>query len=1232
MRRSSKNSKAIQILLVLLFQSSWVTLSDAAGKVPPEREAGQKPLIMDTLVFGNSVSEKKHALKGFGNVRSEKLQTEMGGIKGHYAVKTIQGSGSRVAFTLTKPARTSSLILEVQEIHDRRPKAFGYMVNVNGVDLYFRTYEEIGSGPNHYFVQIPAQAVMSDGPLTVTITSAGAPAFSLGQVWLYEDFFGTVDTQEQVFRPLPIMSMNATSAEAGNPGVSFAPFGDFIQPNYANKPYANVRQDIHSSLTQSGETGRPLQILINGPTWGGAFSGPDGLGGYFNDVRYSMLAYDKTRDLYAPSFPNMWSSSFFATFRDPHMNAIMKRRFMESLGDLGTFVDFLKARGKEPQTVYARELGPPMGEVTAATIAAARKDGVVLDPGDGLDETERLWLYRDSVRLWQEYAAWHAEVFPRESVVVDRGTVHLPKEQSVDNQYAHTIFKTEGPMKDRRWFGGQAGMVDGFWSSGEVFWDAFPKYDYLKANGKLAFVNLTVKILKNDCTPLRNLYDSGFQFVTFYQDTKAFTPFIHSADGCEAEPAIAPVHHEPTVMEALYNLQETLGAEELVEASENLKIYTQGRDNADVGSAKRLAVEDCSRPGQVTYRLTNGGEAFTSGLTLHLDGRISPGPGNRIEVQIGETLESLRTAAMLTDTQLPCPDHWTPYMTSKTSVDLGKELIGRKNGFLRLVLHAEKAPDAAFLLDCRVATQWPHSTGHLAGNPFTMRQQRTLQLWIQDRAVARRLLERYRDLAGDEAVARKGQELFNQGRYRSVQRLINGEISQVLPARYAVRGHGRLGRYPVQVRLPGEDQVLVVTLHAVSEKSCEFSVSCDVDQQPFEISFESSGRSATWSLMRVSENRYRLASGTGEKDSEQIAVKDGRISVNATALKVSPGAPALPGSFVARYLNGSKASIQVDTQNLKLMNYENSIQLKVAKDVQVVRSAERLARPGEEGNWPKRFDRVELTLNAKGEVSGIRSLYGHDSGRIKSVIAPSLLKDFTNGGIILENGNSYEFHYDTQLDTVAMHDRYCTYEARMIAQALKPGQEVSLDYSPYAELGTSRRLINVTQPYRVLMSQDFTKGDKQDWKADAVSVQGLAVKPHKPEPNYLHDLVVPLLRPEKPFEPGSVIYRVRFDRPLKATVVEFTARAFEDSSAVEFSVSTDGVQWISCGRFDNSWQNSYAQSAQGKPWSNPWKFMDLTPAVQGRTEFLLKATLRVHSADERFCVGQIRVVTEETAP
>jgi hypothetical protein len=46
----------------------------------------------------------------------------------------------------------------------------------------------------------------------------------------------------------------------------------------------------------------------------------------------------------------------------------------------------------------------------------------------------------------------------------------------------------------------------------------------------------------------------------------------------------------------------------------------------------------------------------------------------------------------------------------------------------------------------------------------------------------------------------------------------------------------------------------------------------------------------------------------------------------------------------------------------------------------------------------------------------------------------------------------------------------------------------------------------------------------------AVQVEGLKVGPHKPEPNYLHDVVMTLLRPVQAFTPESVIYRIDSDR------------------------------------------------------------------------------------------------------
>jgi hypothetical protein len=296
--------------------------------------------------------------------------------------------------------------------------------------------------------------------------------------------------------------------------------------------------------------------------------------------------------------------------------------------------------------------------------------------------------------------------------------------------------------------------------------------------------------------------------------------------------------------------------------------------------------------------------------------------------------------------------------------------------------------------------------------------------------------------------------------------------------------------------------------------------------------------------------------------------------------------------------------------------------------VNFTRSAERRVKPGVSGEHPRPLDRVEITLNAQDEVVAVHALYGHDSGVITRVTAPSILPPYSNGSIELDHERVYTFSYDTQLDTVAMHGRYCDYEISALTTALKPGQRVTVDYSPYAEGGTDRRLIHITQPYRVLFEQDYTQGTDETFRAAAVSVDGLHLRPHKPEPNYLHEIIKPLVRPVKAFEPGSVVYRVRSDQPLKTTVVEFSARAFEDSTALNFAVSLDGRTWTECSRFDNRWLNSYPQPAQFGPWTMPWKFVDLSPHVAGQTEFFVKLTFRVNSADERACLSALRVVTE----
>jgi hypothetical protein len=1167
----------------------------------PSMATGASPenAYLDSIQFGDEKSEQQHQMKTEGDTRHELLAVEMGSLAGRYPARTVKGKGASVSLTLRGTEGGRPLLVEVQEVHNRRPDAFGYTVLVNDREVYFRTYEEYGAGPNHYFVQVDP---VGAGPVKVTFRSEGGAPFSLGKLWAYDNFFAGVAEREQIYRKMGLilsgeLLKKPEQVQAYEGLQCYAPIGRLGFNGYGLGGLQQDRKALAEKTRLSAESRTPYLILLNGTGWGGKPNGPDGLGGYFSDPRYSLLQYHCATGRYQPSWPGMWGNTPTPTLRDPVMNDLLEKRFARTLSNLPDQLAFLKATGTPAQLMLIREFAPVSGEISNFTIEKARRDGVALDPSDGLGWDERLWMHRDAVRTWQDFADSTVRAIGRDAVLVDCGEVRLPGEQLLDNLYAHPDFLGDWPANDPRWSGGQVGMVDGLWSSGEMGrgteYRDVAMYDYLRAGGKLAMINMERTILKENFSVLKSHYQRGFQFLTLFNAYENDARFVKQVDGIDAEPALPAVHREPTVLDLKFWQTLSPGPVDSI-------------DNLDVQHDLRLAVQDCSRPGQVTYRLGNVRETFAAALNLHLNGRISPGDRNHIEIFAGETPDKLCKVADLTEKQLPNPDHWTPWMTSETSVDLGRAMIGKKEYFLRLVFHAAGAPDATMLVQVHVGTQWPRQSGYLTGNPLTARQSRITQLWVQDRALAARWLAKYKQLGGEDATYRQATALFGRGWYRSAHRLLSGEVSQLLPARYVVRGYGRLGRYPVEVRLPGTNDVVLVTLHKLRNGESELSVA---SERPSKV--QVTGNNAEL----LAPNRFRVT-GSGTVQLDVQTTPDNQ--------------PVLPRTLVARCL-GFRGSLQVDFQEPKLMGYDESISLPVAKNATRSRRAD---TPGAAttNDGPQPMDQVELTLNEQGQVVDIKATYGVERGRIKAFHPPVLVGTLSNGEIEMESGNRYALHYDkktgTMFDTVALHAQVLNYEIPHLAAALKPGQEIELAYCPYREKGGLPRIRAVKQPQKALLDVDYTKTTGAEWKEKTTSVEGIDVKLHKPEPNYLTKVELRLLRPTEAFVPGSVVYRIENDRPLATTAVEFTARAFEDSSRVEFLVSDDGKRWVKCGQFDNTWQNNISQQLKDLP----SQFVDLTPAVQGKTSFYLKVQLAVNSADDRFCVGRLKVLTEGVFP
>ena len=1176
-------------------------------------------------------------------VKIDRIETEMGSFREAFAVRTVSRKGSTMQCQVPVKEGTKSLILEIQEIHNRRPDAFGYTVLVNGEEVYFRTYQELGAGPNHYFVEVPAESLKHGGPLDITLRHDGGGAFSIGKIRAHADFFEKVAGPEGVFRPMALIfptssiRLDGESETSRHQGVEaelqrvkkmkelYSGFQDYgpvgflnFAGGYGHIDPAEGNNQLLEQIGYSSATGMPGLWIVNGTGWGGKPTGADGLGGYFSDIQYTHTSYDPATGTYRASWPNMWSNTPGAALRNPVMNAFLEKRFQQLMGGIQEQLARLRLEGRAAQPMIVREFAPASGEISQAVIESAAKDGVTLDPSDGMSFDERLWMHRDAVRTWQEFADSSQRNVGRDIAIVDQGKLVLPEEQFFHNLYAHPDFLTDRPMNDPRWGGGQHGMVDGLWSSGEmgegVNFRDIAMYDYLRARGKLSMINMERTILKENFSVMKRHYERGFRFLCFFNADPGDEKFVREVDGIADESIDPPVHRQPALLDVIVQRDFQAGPEDKLVSQKNMKVH----------SNVRLAVEDVSKPGELLYRLTNSGDAFTAPLALELDGRISLGEGNNIEVFVGPAPESLEKIATLTEKDLADPTHWTPWMTSHKLVDLGSSAIGKSAVYLKLVFNAEHAPDAAFLLSLNMQTSWPKQSGYLVPTTLTKRQQRSLQLWMQERAIAADLLKKYAAAGGEDAIHRQAKDLFERGWYGSARRLLAGEISQALPATYLVRGHGRLGRYPIEVKLEQSDDSAFVTIEKIAPDGCVIDIKSTRNEQPLSISIDHLAASGNWALRPLGQGRYEFTETANGRRPE-----NGRASFDLTHRNPSDPSPTLPSQFVARFLSRDKNRLQVDTQDLVLMDYASSMSLPLAKDAVFTRSAACMVDAASNEDMPQIHDEVALETNPKGEVTAVRARYGYEKGRVKRFEPPVIVGQPSNGIIELESGNRYALMFDkavTKFDTVAIQGTLTAYEIGALKDAIKPGHDVELRFTPSSSAGSLPRLLKVSQARDILLDIDFTKATDSSWKAATASVKDADVVIHKPEPNYLYRVEMPLLRPHKPFLPGSVTYVINHESPLGTTALELAARAFDDSSRVTIYTSPDGIKWTRCGQFDNTWQNNISQNLDNLP----YQFIDLSPAVRGLKKFHLKIEMAANSADHRFCVAKLRVATEKS--
>lgn len=333
--------------------------------------------------------------------------------------------------------------------------------------------------------------------------------------------------------------------------------------NFCVRTAAENQAEIHRLAALAESANVPLRIAFQ-LHWGGSPKGvSDGAGGTFTDLPYQQITFDPDNqredtalatlmgERYEKSFglsvPNRWSDTPWLTYNHPRLNQLRRIRLTQALSAWRGERERLSAAGKAmllplelstgEETVYwakgvddtgytaangNKARNNLMADFNPFVVAEALHDGVNLDPRDGLDKRERLWLHTNLAQQQQRIVDWMREALPPDSIQTNATTPlfagDLPRRNLFTEPYAMTLF----PMRDLSPYhpGLEVGYVKegrsgGAYGSGATM---LPWLTKERERGRIALPNL-------ECTGtsdpqllacLRAAYANGARFATLY--------------------------------------------------------------------------------------------------------------------------------------------------------------------------------------------------------------------------------------------------------------------------------------------------------------------------------------------------------------------------------------------------------------------------------------------------------------------------------------------------------------------------------------------------------------------------------------------------------------------------------------------------------------------------------------------------------------------------------------------
>jgi len=935
------------------------------------------------------------------------------------------------------------VLLEIREIHQASRQTFGYAVQVGGQTVHVRTYEELVRSPLTWFAAVERSLVRDPGAVPVTISSLGGGPFAIADIWGHGDFAAHARSQG-LGGPLQISEAllgedadQAATVRTRYPASSDYTYGVMLGSPYLDADRSELLPRLDGMLARSQGGDVPLAIMLS-RWWAHTAMSLDGRGGAFSDVRYNQVTWDPVSRTFGLTTPNHWGNTCWPGMNSVDGNTLAQQRLAEASRRIADRYALLQAlHGRVPHCDLVMEWGSGYwegGDFSHEVVADARRDGVTLDPRDGLSGTEIAWMQLNIARYNHLLSEAYAQGLGTDAVVIRQGTVTEPQRQLAASVYSHCLQGQLYPSFDDRMPGWVGGIGPHMWSSSEMYEFVDQRHnEYSITYGPLACVNLEMTMLKGDDFPhyLLTSFANGMRFLVMFNQArvKADLPKQLLAASAQLDrPAPTPTTYHRQILDVDLlrdgqpNLLQSPPAGWTIAglAHEPGHGFTIGKGY--------LCTEDRTKPGTITFPLADP-DRFASGLLLELQGCTTSGA---ITVFAGTDEAGLRPAGTFTmGRQLTWFNKHARDMIDLSAIARGQE---------RLVVRLELTGADTSVRAVRALLPWGRDCGPIGTAPSTWRERRLQSMWVQQRAAAQRAREDYvRKRRSTDAVTTEADRLMTQGRLTDATQLLQREISHLLPARFAIAGHGPLGRLPVEVRLPSASHAAVVEVLAMDATSIRF--------RPFSASAMNLGLRRT---AGSGSGRIETATDGIITVTWQSGDGDGWVTVPLPGLRDEPD---LAGKRIRGRVKGlSKTHLELEPW--EGMRFAMSSAQRLLPLAPGCTARRRLATDADPiAAQPEIDDAVEVTLDDQSRIVAIDARRGLVTGTIATFEpSPLVTPDPHNGLIRLTDGQVFELSLSKDHSRLTVPPKLnglaLDYRISQLVEGLKPGLKVQVRYSP----------------------------------------------------------------------------------------------------------------------------------------------------------------------------------------